>query len=203
MEARQLAEQTQRRLIAECACRLIADGGLEAATMRAIAADLGCTTGLITHYFPAKEELLLAALRVALREVAAGYDPDSAPRTLDDWVDQMIESFPTDEPKRVFWCVFGALQAASLANERLAEAVRHFADRNKPTLEALVTQALPDDQAERAAELTDVLWLIADGIGVSAALHGQQLTPERVRQAMRGLWRGLLETPAADGEAKR
>ena len=62
--ARAAADEVQRRLIAECVCRVIDAEGLEGTTLRRIAAELGCTTGLIAHYFPSKEALLVEVLRL-------------------------------------------------------------------------------------------------------------------------------------------
>lgn len=53
----------RRRELVEASWQVIADEGLEAVTMRKVAAAAGCTTGRITHYFENREELLLAALR--------------------------------------------------------------------------------------------------------------------------------------------
>jgi AcrR family transcriptional regulator len=48
----------RRDAIALAAAEVIADRGLERATMRDIAAALGVTTGVLTHYFPSKDALL-------------------------------------------------------------------------------------------------------------------------------------------------
>ena len=44
---------------------VIASEGFEAATMRRVAAQAGCTTGSLTHYFPDRRTLLIEALRGA------------------------------------------------------------------------------------------------------------------------------------------
>ncbi|WP_282608725.1 TetR/AcrR family transcriptional regulator [Pelagibius sp. Alg239-R121] len=49
-------------LLVEAAKRVFSDMGLEGATMRAIAAEAGCTTGAIYPYFEGKEELYAAVL---------------------------------------------------------------------------------------------------------------------------------------------
>lgn len=41
---------------------LIARGGIEAATMRQVAASVDATTGRVTHHFPSRVELLVATL---------------------------------------------------------------------------------------------------------------------------------------------
>ena len=59
------APSTRDRLIA-AAVRVVAREGLEAASMKTIAADAEVTPGLLHDHFPSKEALLEAALRQAL-----------------------------------------------------------------------------------------------------------------------------------------
>ena len=53
----------RRAELVDAAWRVIAEEGLEAATMRRIAEAAGCTTGRVTHYFDSKDDVLVAALR--------------------------------------------------------------------------------------------------------------------------------------------
>jgi AcrR family transcriptional regulator len=47
-----LKSQRDRRLdVSEAAWRVIAREGLDRTSLRAIAQELGCTTGVVTHYF--------------------------------------------------------------------------------------------------------------------------------------------------------
>jgi TetR/AcrR family transcriptional regulator len=66
-EAREVAlNQTRRRVVLDGAWRVFARDGLDGGTMRAIAAEAGCTTGAIYPLFPSKEaiyaELLMESL---------------------------------------------------------------------------------------------------------------------------------------------
>ena len=55
--------QDNRRLeVSDAAWRVIVREGLDRASMRAIAQELGCTTGVVTHYLRNKDDLLLFAL---------------------------------------------------------------------------------------------------------------------------------------------
>ena len=54
----------RRRRIAEVAIDIIAREGLDAATIRRIASEMGASIRAITHYFADKDELLLAAYRI-------------------------------------------------------------------------------------------------------------------------------------------
>lgn len=60
---RREGEEKRREDLIAAAMELVAEGGPEAATVRAIAARAGVTPGLIRHYFHSKEELTHAAYR--------------------------------------------------------------------------------------------------------------------------------------------
>ena len=55
----------RRQELIEASWRVIAAEGLEGVTMRKIAAEAGCTTGRLTHYFADREALILASLRTS------------------------------------------------------------------------------------------------------------------------------------------
>lgn len=57
------SEETRRDALIVAALDLVAEGGPQAATVRAIADRAGVTPGLIRHYFASKEELTRAAYR--------------------------------------------------------------------------------------------------------------------------------------------
>ncbi|RUW48016.1 TetR/AcrR family transcriptional regulator [Mesorhizobium sp. M1A.F.Ca.ET.072.01.1.1] len=61
-------EQTRLR-IAKAAGKAIADKGISAVTMIDIANAAGVTTGMITHYFKGKSDIIAAALRVPFMNI--------------------------------------------------------------------------------------------------------------------------------------
>ncbi len=69
----------RRTEIVEAAARLIATGGMEAATMRDIAAEAGWTTGVVNHYFADKREVLRRTLEHSLRQRRAERRSDATP----------------------------------------------------------------------------------------------------------------------------
>ena len=67
----------RRREVAEAVWRVLADTGFAGLSLRAVAREMGATTGLLTHYFASKGELVRHALdvvhdRTAPRMAAAG-----------------------------------------------------------------------------------------------------------------------------------
>ncbi|MEL6320288.1 MAG: TetR/AcrR family transcriptional regulator [Cyanobacteria bacterium J06626_14] len=57
-----MSSQDRRLEVSEAAWRVIVREGLDRTSMRAIAQEMGCTTGVVTHYFRDKQELILFAL---------------------------------------------------------------------------------------------------------------------------------------------
>lgn len=78
-------DHTERReRIAEAIWRLAADGGLDALTMRTVAATAGITLSRLQHYFPTKDDLLAFAFDLVRERTAPRADPgepddDTAP----------------------------------------------------------------------------------------------------------------------------
>jgi AcrR family transcriptional regulator len=114
--------ESKRYELAEVTWRLIAEEGLEATTMRRIAERANCTTGLVTHYFADKEELLIAAVeqvrhavrerRVSLKEVNPGL-----PR-LREFILTML---PLDDTRRLYWRVWLSVWNQGGTSEVLAK----------------------------------------------------------------------------------
>ena len=64
-------EEVRRDAMIAAALDLIAEGGIAAATVRAIAEKAGVTPGLIRHYFKAKEDLTRAAYQTVMDRMIA------------------------------------------------------------------------------------------------------------------------------------
>ncbi|WP_327067660.1 TetR/AcrR family transcriptional regulator [Kitasatospora sp. NBC_01302] len=56
--------EARRRDVSAAVWRVLASRGFGALTLRAVAAEMGASTGLLTHYFPNKQALLRTALEV-------------------------------------------------------------------------------------------------------------------------------------------
>lgn len=60
--------EERRRDVSQAVWRVLAAKGFGGLTLRAVAAEMGASTGLLTHYFPSKHELIKHALEVALEQ---------------------------------------------------------------------------------------------------------------------------------------
>ncbi|MER8185379.1 TetR/AcrR family transcriptional regulator [Kitasatospora sp. NPDC094015] len=67
--------EARRADVSAAVWRVLADGGFGGLTLRAVAAEMGASTGLLTHYFPNKRALVRHALEVLDRRSAGRARP--------------------------------------------------------------------------------------------------------------------------------
>lgn len=167
--------------LADATARLIARGGLGAATMRDVAAEAGLTTGSVTHYFTDKRELLLFTLNSSLqrrrgrRTSSAVLGPAAALRA------SLEGALPLDADRHRHWMVTIAFCALAAGDPELAAVQRAAYREFRETVTAqLVECGLAPKRAQRDAE-----WLIAvvDGVAVQA-LFDRESWPATRQAAM-------------------
>jgi AcrR family transcriptional regulator len=173
----------RREEIVEAAARLIARRGLETATVRAIAAEAGYSSGVIDHYFADKDELLLHALAASHRRISArfarvtrGLQGLAAVRAL------LADNLPTDSTRRRETRMEVQFWARSLGNDALLDVQRRetagFREQLRRHLdEAVAGRELADGVAPEDA--LDALLALMDGISVRAVIDPSRLRPER------------------------
>lgn len=116
----------QRTRVIDAAWNLILEDGFEGATMRRIAARANCTTGLVTHYFKTKEDLLLMMIRQSSNRARDRISSALAGRRgLDSVRALLIESTPLANDHAAEWRIWVAFWDQALSNDRLrAEWIR-------------------------------------------------------------------------------
>jgi AcrR family transcriptional regulator len=109
---RRESEETRRDQLMSAAIDIVAEQGLQAATVRQIAARAGVTQGLIRHYFASKEELTREAYltfmtRMTDANADAAAEPDNdAERRLANFVAAALRP-PVMSPQQVsVWSAF-------------------------------------------------------------------------------------------------
>jgi AcrR family transcriptional regulator len=107
----------RRAAIAAAAASVIADQGVEGATMKAIAARAEVTTGAVTHYFTDKEQVILAALLHA--DAALHMRVDAALSRGQEPVDALLEALPNSPAARREWLVWRAFEDAAIRSDAL------------------------------------------------------------------------------------
>jgi AcrR family transcriptional regulator len=107
--------QEKRAHIVSAAWQVVTANGLDATTMRMIASAAGCTTGMVTHYFANKDEILETLVRQVSRRaehrLTAGGATEPGIAGLRALI---VESLPVDQERIAEWRVWLALWNKSL-----------------------------------------------------------------------------------------
>lgn len=168
----------RRAELAQAAARVIARDGINAATMREVAAEAGWTTGTLTHYFPDKRALLRFTLDTSLeqrRGRGAARDDLAPERALRA---SLVDALPIDEEARLHWVVTLAFCAQAAGDAELA-ALQRDAYR---TFRADVTARLRSAgwaNARTAVAEAERLIAVLDGVALQALFDPESWPPRR------------------------
>jgi TetR/AcrR family transcriptional repressor of bet genes len=183
----------RRAELVDAAWRVIAEEGLEAATMRRIAEAAGCTTGRVTHYFDSKDDVLVAALREVYRRAAERIrrhigGADAAAVLLD----VLVVALPVDEDRQLEWKVWLAFWGRAAADERLRREQEQRYAEWRGLLDMLIRRARPHDAAADRRTAVDLIAGAIDGLGIQAVLEPASFTSARLRRAARAIVGSVL-----------
>ena len=189
--------QRRRELVA-ATWAVVAAEGIEAATVRRIAEEAGCTTGRITHYFADKEEVLVAALRrvhrAAGERMLAAIGRRSGLAALRA---VLAEALPLDQERVLEWRVWLAFWGSAATSTRL-QAEQHERYREwRALLRRVLATAQRNGELPADVDLdrlVDQIVALVDGFGLQGVLDPQ---PEQLASRLNGAVDALIR--AADG----
>lgn len=172
-EPRRLPPEERERSIVQGAVTLATESGLEALTVRAVAARVGVTPALVAHYRPVMEsfvaEVFTTIVAAERDEVIASYDPA---RDLRANLQRLIETLLDDSRDDVamVWVQSWALGAR---NEALGARVRAEMDLWHSALEDLIARAIAEGPALRvdAGSAAWMLLAMVDGMSAHSLVH--------------------------------
>ena len=162
----QVGVQTEAKIV-EATRSLLAEGGMEAATLKAICDRAEVRSGSFYNLFDSKEEAIIRVVRESIRAV----DPDpqhEGTDTVDDLVDAYIRFF-VEEPKMARVYVMAAVTGDSPGNGARKRFLRHHQRRVERFGEAMQRgdTSLTPEESETSAEL---LLASLDGLAFRWAL---------------------------------
>lgn len=158
--------------MATAAYALVAESGIDNLTLRAVARRLGATTGLVSHHFADRADLISAALDHAAATMLARAlsVPDGAGP-----VEMLAAVLPTSEESTTAWRFSLSVRTAGLFDDELRQfdqVIReHWAGSLPRQLEAIT----PGDPIEATRHLV----ALVDGIALQALLDPDGWPPER------------------------
>ena len=159
----------RREELAAALWRLVMREGIEAASLRRVAAEAGWSSGSLRHYFDTQSDLLAFAMELVVERVRERVAP------LDDPAELLHQVLPLDAERRAEMQVWLAFTMRALVDPRL-RALRDEAHAALRGLCLRVVHALGARDAEREAER---LHALVDGLALHAVLAPDVTTPER------------------------
>ncbi|MFI8519929.1 TetR/AcrR family transcriptional regulator [Streptomyces sp. NPDC085481] len=172
--------EARRRDVSEAVWRVLAAQGFNGLTMRAVAAELGATTGLLTHYFPAKRDLVAHALDLLEERTASR--PRRAPgRGLDALRTVLLDILPLTPEATASNRIWVSSWDTALADPVLTGDYARKYGRSRARMTDLVAAAqelgeLPEGDPERIAAGAQSFVL---GLVVQALFNPAAFPPER------------------------
>ena len=200
-----LIDHAERRAeIAAAAARAIDEQGLDRVRLVDVARRASCTTGAVSHYFPDKDAVLVAALEHVLANLTSrAPDAERWPEAgdpVDRAVDVLAEILPLDAARRRDWRVWIAFCGRAVRAPALARLHRDaYAEIQQVLASGLVDLGLaaPGRDAE---QLAVVVVAALDGLGLRATLEPDEWPGERQRSLLALQLRPLLRAQRAQGD---
>jgi AcrR family transcriptional regulator len=169
-------DHDQRRLeIAEAAARLIATEGMAALTTRAIARAMGCSIGVLSHYFESKAGIVTAAFAWASARIEQRLARALARGISVDNLLPLIEAaLPHDRQSRIEWGVRLQLWSHAAADAEAAAVLRTDMERNLALLASVVVELQRQQEVRPDIDANNVAQMLIDlmhGMGFAALLR--------------------------------
>ena len=189
-------QQDRRIEVAEAAWRVIVREGLDRTSMRAIAQEMNCTTGVVTHYFRNKQELILFALHQVTERLQALMEKGVANLSGGERLVAMLSSFlPIDQERqdilRVWVAFLGyAVGRAELMadHQQSAGALRQMVIQE---VVALQQQKIIRSDIDPDVE-ANVLLALVNGVSLDTLIQHKRLSSEQQKTVLQSYVNGLL-----------
>lgn len=174
----------KRKEIAEATWRVLADRGLDGASMRAIAREAGYTTGALVHYFENKDELLEYVVTQAAKGVKdhlkAALEDEDVQNSLREIALNNLPLSEADRKRIIGWQSF--LVAAD-KNPQVAATISSVRATLHKQLTKLIEKGqsydlIRDDIAAR--DLADQIDAFVDGLARMTPFEPKRLTRKRL-----------------------
>jgi len=163
--------------VGDAAWRVIRRDGVEAASVRAVAAEAQLSAGSLRHSFPTQEELLAFAMSRVVERIearVATLDTPADPRAA---VEQRLQQLlPLDDERRAENEVWLAFSTHGLARPEFRDLYRTVHDSLREACTIAATDLGVDDATLEGLRLHALI----DGLAVHGALRPDAMTPDRI-----------------------
>jgi AcrR family transcriptional regulator len=178
-----LDSELRRRELGEALWRVVLREGIEAASVRKVAAEAGISAGSLRHVFPSQSEFLTFAMRLIIdevaRRVAAADDSGGIRAAVERRLQSLLVLDPETRAVIDVWLAFAA-------RARVDESLRPLRDQTHAEVRGLCLESVETLQAhgEARADLdarreAERLHALIDGLAMHATLAPQVTNPAR------------------------
>lgn len=178
---RKVDHDERRQEVLDIACRLIEREGVDAATVRRVAQEAGCSTTIVSHYFANKHQLLQLTYRRA-SESAKQRVLDvlaAAPGDIEACLEVLL---PMDDRSRRDWHIWFAFWGMAIGDAEFAKEHQGYLS---DVVEILATTLARRYGGRNRAPLYrsegQRLFALVSGLAVQAIFNGQSLPVERMK----------------------
>jgi AcrR family transcriptional regulator len=201
-------QEKRRKEVSDAAWRVILREGLDRTSVRAIAQELGCTTGVVMHYFRTKDELMLFALdRVLARSTSQLSSSIESYEGLGRLERLLTESLPRDAKSEIGWKIWLAFLGHAVGHPRLMvehrnryAQLRDFIIRE---LKELRSRNFLRSDVNLRLEASALIALI-DGLSIGMVIDRSQIDVKGALRLIRRYIEQLSAAPEAfDASARR
>jgi len=182
-----IVDHDQRRQeLAAIAATLVATGGADAVTVRAVARLAGFSTKAVSHYFENKRALLLATYRFAASRSATITEATQTAPDID--VIRFVQALlPIEPAQRQNWLIWYAFWGHAITDSEFAMEQRSQVDRTRLRIRELMQRDLRFQSSTPAMIRRSARDALSEVIGVSlqAIFDQSYWTPARQRIAVK------------------
>ncbi|MGB5711162.1 MAG: TetR/AcrR family transcriptional regulator [Waterburya sp.] len=190
-----MPQQDRRIEVSAAAWRVIVREGLDRTSMRAIARELDCTTGVVTHYFRDKQELILFALdRVTENLKQAMEEVAEQPISVDRLIKMLCAFLPLDDKRQEILKVWVAFLGYAVGRESLM--LEHQASAGE--LREVIMQELKTLQSAKkirqdidAGVEANSLLALVNGIALDSLIQKNCLNPKQQKMVIQRYFDGI------------
>jgi TetR/AcrR family transcriptional regulator, transcriptional repressor of bet genes len=176
-----LDSDQRRRSVAEAVVRIIAREGLDAATIRRVASEVGFSTTVVTHYFADKHQLLLWTYR-NMGEIALARIDDAVTGNPADLLRMLLAMTAVDEPHLELWRTYVAIWDISLRDSDLAAELKSWTDVVSKRISAHVRALKP--ACPEADIIAKRLLALVRGISIELLFDRESWSADAVSDAL-------------------
>jgi AcrR family transcriptional regulator len=182
--------------IVDGAITVIARDGLDALSIRRVAAEAGVSIGTVQYHHPTRAELVLAALqRTAHRQQVRAMAAPREPAILETLVTRLALLLPHDDPSREEGIVWVALAAAAARDPLVGPHQRRLVKQTITAIEVLLDRAVRSGELPEGtdtSDLADRVHVVVEGYLLHTAASAG-LTSRRTEQQVRATLTAMFD----------